>query len=232
MPSIGSAVSSVAVTGASCQPGPSPTARALRLEGLRADGPEALRSLLAELSDPPWDVEVADGDPVASLLAAEGFEPYARMVVMARPIAGLPRAPYVSGVSVEPYRNEWSEAFTAAEGMAMEGLSAFAEMGQPTGYEEAEGFDAFSVARDQRDMLGFAQAMLPEGWINWMGVVPAKRRLGVGRLLISDLARQVSEARGTHLAALVEVGTGGEEFLRALGFRPRGELRTLMIRRA
>lgn len=225
-------VSSVAVAGASCQPGPSPTARALRLEGLRAEGGESLRALLAQLSDPPWDAEVADGDPLGSLLAAEGFEPYARMAVMARPIAGLPRAPYVSGVSVEPYRNDWSEAFTAAEAMAMEGLSVFTEMGQPTGYEEAEGFDAFSVARDHRDMLGFAQAMLPEGWINWMGVVPAKRRHGVGHLLISDLARQVSEARGTHLAALVEVGTPGEEFLRALGFRARGELRTLMIRRA
>jgi len=105
-------------------------------------------------------------------------------------------------------------------------------MGQPTGYEEAEGFDAFSVARDQRDMLGFAQAMLPEGWINWMGVVPEKRRLGVGRLLMADLARQVGERRGTHLAALVEVGTPGHDFLRALGFRERGARRTLMIRRA
>ena len=225
-------MSSVSVAGASCQPGPSPTARALRLEGLRAEGPEALRTLLSELPDPPWDAEVAEGDSLGPLLAAEGFEPYARMAVMARAIAGLPRAPYVSGVSVEPYRNEWSEAFVAAEGVAMEGLAAFGEMGQPTGYEEAEGFDAFSVARDERDMLGFAQAMLPEGWINWMGVVPAKRRMGIGRLLISDLARQVSEARGTHLASLVEVGTPGEEFLRALGFRPRGGLRTLMIRRA
>lgn len=166
------------------------------------------------------------------MLAAEGFEAYAKMVVMARPIEGLPRAPYVAGVSVEPYRNEWSEAFVAAEGMAMEGLSVFAEMGQPTGYEEAEGFDAFSVARDQRDMLGFAQAMLPEGWINWLGVVPAKRRQGVGRLLIADLARQVGEARGTHLAALVELGTHGQAFLAALGFRERGAPRTLMIRRA
>lgn len=173
-----------------------------------------------------------DDDPLGRLLLTEGFEPYARMAVMARPVAGMPRAPYVSGVSVEPYRNEWSEAFTAAEAMAMDGLSTFAEMGQPTGYEEAEGFDAFSVARDDRDMLGFAQAMLPEGWINWMGVVPQRRRSGIGRLLMADLARQVGEARGTHLAALVEVGTLGQEFLRALGFRERGVLHTLMIRRA
>ncbi len=90
-------------------------------------------------------------------------------------------------------------------------------MGQPTGYEGAEGFDAFSVARNERDMLGFAQAMLPEGWINWIGVVPRPRRQGIGRLLVADLARQVREARGTHLAALVR---GGHARLR-LPARPR-----------
>lgn len=220
------------MTGASCQAGPSPTARALRLEGLRADGPEPLRELLGELGDPPWDVEVASGEPLGAWLAAEGFEPYAQVAVMARPIEGLPRPPFVAGVSVEPYRNTWSEAFTAAEAMAMEGLAAFEEMGQPTGYEEAEGFDAFAIVRDERDMLGFAQAMVPEGWINWMGVVPEARRRGLGHLLVADLARQVREARGTHLAALVETGTPGQAFLSALGFRERGAPRTLMIRRA
>ena len=171
-------------------------------------------------------------DPVAGLLAMEGFEPYAHMAVLARPIEGLPRPPFVPGVSVEPYRNEWSEAFTNAEALAMDGLATFAEMGQPTGYEGAEGFDAFSVARDARDMLGFAQAMLPEGWINWFGVVPDQRRQGIGRLLVADLARQVREARGTHLAALVQLDTSGYAFLRALGFSERGARRTLLIRRA
>jgi ribosomal protein S18 acetylase RimI-like enzyme len=221
----------VAVAGASCQPGPSPTARALRLEGLRADGIESLRALLAQLADPPWDAEVADDDPVAPLLGAEGFEPYARMAVMARPIEGLKRAPFVTGVSTEPYRNDYAEAFTAAEAMAMEGLSAFREMGQPTGYEQAEGFDAFVIARDGRDLLGFAQAMVPEGWINWMGVVPQARRRGIGHMLVRALADQVKEARGTHLAALVEVDTPGQAFLAALGFRERGSRRTLLIRR-
>jgi GNAT superfamily N-acetyltransferase len=175
---------------------------------------------------------VAVDDPLGGLLAREGFEPYAHVAVLARPIEGLRRPPFVAGVSVEPYRNEWSEAFTNAEAMAMEGLAAFAEMGQPTGYEGAEGFDAFSVARDERDMLGFAQAMLPEGWINWMGVVPDARRKGIGSLLIGDLARQVREARGTHLAALVQLDTPGHAFLRALGFSERGARRTLLIRRA
>ncbi len=170
--------------------------------------------------------------PSAACWRAEGFEPYAHMAVLARPIEGLPRAPFVAGVSVEPYRNEWTEAFTNAEAMAMEGLATFAEMGQPTGYEGAEGFDAFSIARDERDLLGFAQAMLPEGWINWMGVVPDARRRGIGRLLVGDLARQVREARGTHLAALVQLDTAGYAFLRALGFSERGARRTLLIRRA
>jgi ribosomal protein S18 acetylase RimI-like enzyme len=220
------------VAGASCSPGPSPTARALRLEGLRAEGTGALRALLAKLPDPPWDAEVADGDELGPMLAAEGFEPYARMAVMARAIEGLPRAPHVPGVSVEPYRNEWAEEFAAAEAQAMEGLAAFREMGQPTGYESAEGFDAFAVVRDPGGLLGFAQAMVPEGWINWMGVVPAARRRGLGRVLVGELARQVREARGTHLAALVEVDTPGQAFLRALGFQERGARRSLVIRRA
>ena len=175
---------------------------------------------------------MTDGDSIAGMLAGEGFEPYARMAVMARTIEGMKRPDHVPDVTVEPYRNEWSSAFSNAEAMAMEGLAAFAEMGQPTGYEEAEGFDAFVVARDQRDMLGFAQAMVPEGWINWMGVVPDVRRRGIGRLLIAELGRQVREARGTHLAALVEVDRPGQAFLAALGFRERGSRRTLMIRRA
>jgi GNAT superfamily N-acetyltransferase len=184
------------------------------------------------VGDPPWDVEVADEDPVRPLLGAEGFEPYARMAVMARTVEGMKPAPHVPGVSVEPYRNDWSEAFQNAERMALEGLATFAEMGQPTGYEQAEGFDAFAVARDQRDMLGFAQAMLPEGWINWMGVVPDARRKGIGTLLMADIAKQVRDRRGTHLAALVEVDTPGQAFLASLGFRERGQRRTLMIRRA
>ena len=220
------------MSGASCQPGPSPTARALRLDGLRADGPAQLRALLAELPDPPWDAEVADGDPLAGALAAEGFEPYARVAVMARPIEGLPRPPYVSGVEVMPYRNDWAEEFSAVESAAMEGLAAFREMGQPTGYEQAEGFDAFVAARGEEGLLGFAQAMVPEGWINWMGVSPDARRRGVGRVLVAELARQVTEARGTHLAATVEVDTLGQAFLGALGFRERGARRTLVIRRA
>ena len=175
---------------------------------------------------------MADGDPLAPMLAAEGFEPYARVAVMARPLEGLPRAPFVPGVSVEPYRNEWADEFTAVEAAAMEGLAAFAEMGQPTGYEGAEGFDAMVAAREQdAGLRGFAQAMLPEGWINWLGVHPDARRRGIARLLVAELARRVAEARGTHLAAQVEADTDGQAFLRALGFKERGERRTLMIRR-
>lgn len=176
---------------------------------------------------------MADDDPVAPLLAAEGFEPYARVAVMARPIEGLPRAPFVPGVAVEAYRNEWAEEFAAVEAAAMQGMAAFAEMGQPTGYEQAEGFDAMVAARQEgAGLRGFAQAMLPEGWINWLGVHPDDRRRGIGRLLVADLARRVGEARGTHLAALVEADGDGQKFLAKLGFRERGARRTLLIRRA
>ncbi len=221
------------MAGASCQPGPSSTAQALRLDGLRADGPEPLRALLAQLPDPPWDVEVADDDPLGSMLAAEGFEPYARVAVMARPIQGLPRPPFVPGVAVEPYRNDWAEEFAAVERAAMEGLAAFAEMGQPTGYESAEGFDAMVAAREGgAGIRGFAQAMVPEGWINWLGVHPDARRRGIGHILVAELARHVREARGTHLAAVVEADGAGQAFLGALGFRERGARRRLLIRRA
>jgi GNAT superfamily N-acetyltransferase len=219
------------VSGASCQPGPSPTARALRLEGLRADGPAELRALLAELPHPPWDAEVVDGDALAGPLAAEGFEPYARVAVMARSVEGLPRPPYVSGLEVMPYRNDWAEEFSAVEAAAMDGLASYREMGQPTGYEGAEGFDAFVAARGEGGLLGFAQAMVPEGWINWMGVSPDARRRGIGRVLVAEIAKQVADARGTHLAATVEVDTIGQAFLAALGFRERGDRRTLVIRR-
>ncbi|MGD9694711.1 MAG: GNAT family N-acetyltransferase [Thermoleophilia bacterium] len=220
------------MSGASCRPGPSPTAAALRLDGLRADGPDALRELLGRLPDPPWDAEVADGDGLAALLAAEGFEAYARTAVMARPLEGLPRATPVPGVRVEEYRNDWADRFGAAEAAAMEGLAAFCEMGQPTGYESAEGFDAFQVAFDGDGLVGFAQAMVPEGWINWLGVVPEARRRGIGHLLLAEVGKQVREARGTHLAAQVEADGPGQAFLAKLGFRERGGRRTLMIRRA
>ena len=62
--------------------------------------------------------------------------------------------------------------------------------------------------------------------------MPDVRRRGIGSLLIADLARQVREARGTHLAALVQLDTPGYAFLRALGFSERGARRTLLIRRA
>mgnify|MGYP001175476070 CR=1 FL=1 len=218
---------------ATCQPGPSPTARALRLEGLRAPDAAALRALLTRLSEPPWDVELADDDPALPLVRAEGFEPYARVAVMARPIANFPRAPYIGGVEVVDYSNDDADAFTALEAAAMDGLAAFAEMGQPTGYEQAAGFDVFLVARGvDGDLLGFAQTMTPEGWINWFGVSPDARRIGIGHLLLAETARRIADDRGSHLVARVEVDTPGQAFLSALGFRERGSRHTLLIRRA
>jgi ribosomal protein S18 acetylase RimI-like enzyme len=172
---------------------------------------------------------VAADDPVAGMLAAHGFETYAQMVPMARPLQGMPRAP---GVPLElvPYRNEWAEAFAEAQDAAMGELAVAREMGTPTGYETAEGFDAFVVAKQGERILGFAQAALPEGWINWLGVVPEARRQGLGSALVGEIAKAVAAARGTHLAALVEQGTPGQAFLAKLGFRGKSP-RLLMIRR-
>ena len=152
------------------------------------------------------------------------------MAPMARALQGLPRA-LVPGIEVMPYSNAWSEEFAAAQDAAMAELSVAREMGTPTGYETAEGFDAFVVARQGERILGFAQAALPDGWINWLGVVPDARRRGIGHRLVAEIARAVADARGTHLAALVEEETAGPAFLAALGFRSRAR-RLLMIRRA
>ena len=219
----------VAVAGASCQPGPSPTSRALRLEGLRAADPGALGELLEQLPEPPWDVEVVADDPLAGMLRAHGFETYAHVVPMARPVQGLPRTP-ATALDIVPYRNEWADAFAAAQDAAMSDLAVAREMGTPTGYETAEGFDAFVVAKDGDRIMGFAQAMLPEGWINWLGVVPEARRQGLGSVLVAELAKAVTAARGTHLAALIEQGTPGQAFLAKLGFRAKSP-RLLMINR-
>lgn len=153
-------------------------------------------------------------------------------MVMARTLEGMTRPAPVEGVTVEAYRNAWADDYVRAEAEAMEGLAVFAEMGQPTGYEGAEGFDAAVVAREDGAIVGFAQAMLPEGWINWIGVVPGARRRGIARQMIAEVARQVTEARGTHLAVMIEPGTPAQGFFAAAGFRERGARRTLMIRRA
>jgi ribosomal protein S18 acetylase RimI-like enzyme len=137
----------------------------------------------------------------------------------------------VPGVDVTSYRNDWGEAFSAAEAAAMDGLAAYREMGAPTGYEAAAGMDHFTVARREAEIVGFCQASLPTGWINWLGVVPEIRRQGLATALLAEAARDVRAARGTHLAAEVETGTPGQAFLAARGFRERGR-RLLLIRRA
>jgi len=222
----------VAVEGASCRPVPSSGARATRLDGLRAEGPAALAALLAELAEPPpWDAAVAPDDPLASWLAGVGFEPYARTVVLAARADGVRAAPLPRGVSVAQYRNEWAPAFQAAEAAAMAEVAFFRETGQPSGFEQAEGYGAFAVARRGEEIVGFAQADLPDGWVNWIGVTPEERRTGIGRALAGEVADAVRRARGTHVVAEVEEGTSGLAFWTALGLRRRGESMYL-IRRA
>lgn len=174
---------------------------------------------------------MAPDQPVAGWLAAAGFEPYAETVVMARPVENLPRADRVPGVTLAPYDRAWAEAFTAAESAAMADLATFREMGSPTGYEAGAEHGAFRVVRRGREIVGFAHVILPDGQITWLGVVPAERRKGIGRMLVGAVAEAVQEARGTHLVADPEAGTAGQALLARLGFRDRGR-RLLMIRRA
>lgn len=221
----------VTVPGATCRLRPSPTALAVRLDGLRARDAAALDDLLGRLPDPPWDADVPGGDPLAGRLGAAGFEEYARGALWARPVEGVP-APEPAGLlQLEDYRNAMAGHFLAAERRAMEGLGTFREMGSPSGYEWGEGQGVFVVAYLRGELVGFAHADMPDGIVDWMGVIPDARRRGVGTALVRALAERVRAARGTHLMAFAEDGAAGGPFLAAMGFAAKGG-RVLMIRRS
>ena len=110
----------VKVPGASCRPGPSPSSKATRLDGLSAESPAALEALIAAVGTGPVDFACPPDDPLVPILGAAGFTPYATTVVMARRIDGYRKQPAPSGVKIEPYRNDWAEAFTTAEASAMQ----------------------------------------------------------------------------------------------------------------
>ncbi len=217
--------------GASCRLRPSSTAMAVRLDGLRARDAEALNALLAQLPEPPWDAEVREGDPLAGLLEAAGFERYSAGALMARPVDGIGPPPAPGATVYSDYQNVLAAGFTKAEARALQGTAALREMGSPSGYEWGEGQGAFVIARHRGDLVGFAHADLPDGIIDWMGVVPEHRRTGIGTALVAELAERVRAARGTHLMALAEADGPAQAFLRALGFQHKGG-RTLLIRRA
>lgn len=219
------------VSGGSCRTEPSLTARALRLDALRVEGPDSLDALLAALPwPPPWDAALAADDPAAALLKGAGFEVYAETATMARRLAGMREAPHVTDIRITPYRNEWSEGFVAAEAEAMADDPFYQEMGGETGFSTAEGTGSFVVARRGEKIVGFAQAAVPEGWVNWMGVIPDERRKGIGRALLGEVARDVAKGRGTHLVVDAPMDAPAIAFLLAQGFRDRG--RTLhLIRR-
>lgn len=159
-----------------------------------------------------------------------GFTQYAELARMVCPLDALAPAKPVPGVVIEPYRNDWAAEFAAAEQDALAGVPKFVEIGQPSGYEQAAGFDCFLVARRGARIVGFAQAQLPEGWVNWMGVVADERRHGIGRDLIAQVARAVRAGRGTHIGAEVDVAGAGPAFWSRLGGRERARLRCLIHR--
>lgn len=221
----------VRVDGAACRPGPSPSAKATRLDGLRAENPGALEALLAVVGDPPYDLAVPPEDALVGIARAVGFEEYARTVVMARRIDGYRKVPAPRGTTIEPYKNEWAEDFTAAEAEAMADFSFFREVGSPTGFETAAGWGSFYVARQGDRIVGFVQAEMPSGWINWIGVVPDQRRVGVGRALVGQIAVVVRDEVGSHIVAEVDNIPDNLIFWEKQGFKQRSHTVSL-IRRA
>ena len=79
----------ITTQGASCVLGPSLTADAIRLGSLRADTPQALERLMAELPDPPWDAEVAADDDLAQYLRVQNEARPQRWVELDGVVSGL-----------------------------------------------------------------------------------------------------------------------------------------------
>jgi ribosomal protein S18 acetylase RimI-like enzyme len=211
----------VTVDGASCHPGPSPSAKATRLDQLRATDPSTLAALAAAVGEGALDAALAPDDPLVPMLIGIGFTPYATTVVMARRLDGFRKEPAPPGVKIEPYQNDWAESFTRAESLAMADFPFYREVGSPTGFEGAAGWGAFVAARRGDEIVGFAQAALPDGWINWIGVVPDERRQGIARALLGEIAVAVRDAVGSHLVCEVNDTADDIAFWEKQGFRQR-----------
>ncbi len=218
------------VPGASCVTGPSPSAKATRIDKLRAESPAALAELVGGLGDGPLDIALSPEDELVPLLKDLGFTPYSETATVARRIDGFRKDPAPQGVRIEPYRNEWAESFTRAEAAAMEDFSLFKEVGSPTGFETAEGWGTFLAARRGEEIVGFVQAEMPTGWINWIGVVPSERRKGIGRTLVGEIAIAVRDAVGSHLCAEIDDTPEAGAFWKELGFTHRTRLVSLIRR--
>ena len=149
---------------------------------------------------------------------------------MARRIDGFRKEPAPAGTKIEPYKNDWAEQFTAAEVEAMADFSFFREVGSPTGFESAAGWGAFYVARQDERIVGFVQAEMPSGWINWIGVVPAQRRIGIGRALVGQIAVAVRDAVGSHIVAEVDDAPENVVFWEKQGFKQRTRTVSLIRR--
>lgn len=210
--------------------GPSPTARAARLENVQARDAAALEALIAALPVvPPYDIALPPGDPLAALVREAGFTEYATTVQASRAIEGFPEGDPADGVRLLTYDNAMADRYDDMEFDALHGLAIYKAMGRPTGYNQGAGYGDFTVAARGDALIGFCFTQVPEGIIWWLGVVPDERRKGVGRMLVASAARATRTAGGTHLIMEAEDTPDARGFLTGLGFRIRGT-RELLIR--
>lgn len=220
----------IEVPGASCVAGPSPSAKATRIDKLRAESPAALAALLAKVGDGPLDIALPNESELIPMVREADFEPYANTMIVARRIDGFRKDPAPVGVQIEPYSNDWAESFTKAEAEAMADFSLFKEVGSPTGFEQAAGWGTFLAARRDGEIVGFVQAEMPTGWINWIGVVPSERRQGLGRAMVGEIALAVRDAVGSHLCAEIDDSPESEAFWKTLGFTGKSKTVSLIRR--
>lgn len=211
--------------------GPSPTARAARLENVQARDAAAFAALLEAMPVvPPYDIALPPGDPLGPLVREAGFEQYATTVQVSRAIERFPEGEPAEGVRLLTYDNTMADRYDDMEFDALHGMAIYKAMGRPTGYNQGAGYGDFTVAARGDHLIGFCFTQVPEGIIWWLGVVPQERRKGVGRMLVASAARATRTSGGTHLLMEAEDTPDAREFFTALGFRIRGT-RELFIRR-
>ena len=92
--------------------GPSPTARAARLENVQARDAAAFAALLEAMPVvPPYDIALPPGDPLGPLVREAGFEQYATTVQVSRAIERFPEGEPAEGVRLLTYDNAMADRY-------------------------------------------------------------------------------------------------------------------------
>jgi GNAT superfamily N-acetyltransferase len=165
----------------------------------------------------------ADGPPAASVIAAAGWEPGARTVVLVARSADVLAA---VDPPAEPRPAVWltpepSAAWVADYRDAATHPAAAAVLAGPPAPARVR-FAEFSVDGGAARPAGRGRAVTDQGWVGLsaVGVAPEVRRSGVGRVLVSALLTDGLRHGGVRSYVEVEaVNPGALAFWQRLGYR-------------